>query len=311
MDYDQLSLSEQFTRTINSVFKERGTLWLQNLPVLLAECAERWELTILPPFSNLSYNYVTPVVRSDGSDAVLKVGVPHKELWSEMEALRVFGGRGSVRLLEADSERGAMLLERLKPGTPLTMFADETQDAYATSIAASVMRKLRHSAPAQHDFPSVADWAGGMKRMRAHFDGGTGPFPAALVEEAENLFTELLASSAPPVLLHGDLHHDNILETENGLWLAIDPKGLIGEPAYEVGALLRNLWPTRHALHNPQQMLERRVHQFAEELEMDRARVRGWGVAQAVLSAWWSVEDGDNGWQETMTVAQWIADVRA
>ncbi len=216
MDSERLELTEQFTHTIEGVFKERGTLWLLNLPALLADCAKHWTLTILPPFPNLSFNYVAPVMCSDGSKAVLKVGVPHKELWSEMEALRVFGGRGSVRLLETDGDRGAMLLERLKPGTPLTTLADEVHDAQATSIAADVMRKLWHPVPPQHNFPSVADWAQGMKRMRTHFDGGVGPFPVALVEEAETLFLELLASSASPVLLHGDLHHDNILETENG-----------------------------------------------------------------------------------------------
>ena len=311
MDQERLELPESFTRIIEGVFKEQGTLWLQHLPALLADCAERWSLTVLPPFPNLSFNYVTPVVLADGSDAVLKVGVPHKELWSEMEALRVFGGRGSVRLLEADRDRGAMLLRRVKPGTPLTTLADEVHDTQATSIAANVMRKLWQPIPTEHNFPSVVDWARGLARMRAHFDGGVGPFPAALVEEAETLFAELLASSAPPSLLHGDLHHDNILETENGNWLAIDPKGLIGEFAYEVGAILRNLWPARHTIYNPQRLLERRVYQFAEELELERARVRGWGVAQAVLSAWWSIEDGDNGWQETVAVAQWIAELKA
>ena len=313
MTREALNLPLPFTRTIEGVFGERGSAWLAMLPALLNECAGRWALTILPPFPNLSYNYVAPIRRADGADAVLKIGVPHKELWSEMEALRVYDGRGSVRLLEADSGLGAMLLERLWPGTPLTILANEAQDAQATSIAAGVMRRLWRPAPSAHDFPTVQDWAQGMARLRQHFGGGTGPIPTKLVEEAETLFAELLASSTPPVLLHGDLHHDNILksesETANGMWVAIDPKGLVGEPAYEVGALLRNLWPNRHTIHSPQLMLERRVHQLAEELELERARVRGWGVAQAVLSAWWGVEDGEDGWHETITVAQWLADI--
>ena len=305
-----MKLPEPFTHTIEGVFKERGREWLQNLPALLEEFARRWNVTVLPPFPNLSFNYVAPVICAGGMVAVLKLGVPHKELWSEMEALRVFNGRGSVRLLDADSEVGVMLLERLLPGTPLTTLADEANDATATAIAASVMRQLWKPVPAQHNFPSVEDWAQGMKRLRTHFYGGVGPFPAALVEEAESLFTELLASAASPLLLHGDLHHDNILESANDSWLAIDPKGVVGEPAYEVGALLRNLWPSRHTITNPQQLLDRRVRQLAEELDLDKARIRGWGVAQAVLSAWWTIEDGGDDWQDAITVAQWISKMR-
>ena len=111
------------------------------------------------------------------------------------------------------------------------------------------------------------------------------------IEEAETLFAELSASMAAPVLLHGDLHHDNILAAQRHPWLAIDPKGLIGEQAYETGALLRN--PLQQLLQVPQpsRILSRRIDQLAEELALDRMRIRGWGLAQAVLSAWWSVED--------------------
>src|SRR5438128_12681264 len=96
----------------------------------------------------------------------------------------------------------------------------------------------------------------------------------ALLEEAETLYAELSASMAEPVLLHGDLHHDNILSATRQPWLAIDPKGLIGEPAYEVGAWLRN--PLPQLLHMPQpgRILARRVDQFAEELGLERTRVR-------------------------------------
>ena len=96
---------------------------------------------------------------------------------------------------------------------------------------------------------------------------------------------------ADPVLLHGDLHHENILEAERESWLAIDPKGLVGEAAYETGALLRNQLSVVFEDSQPGRVMARRVDQLAEELGLDRTRVRGWGLAQAVLSAWWDVED--------------------
>jgi streptomycin 6-kinase len=284
-------------------------LW-ERLPTLLADCASRWALTVLPPFPNLSFNYVAPVLRADGTEAVLKLGLPHKELLMEIEALRVYDGRGSVRLLEADPEQGALLLERLRPGVTLTTLADEAHDAQATSLAADVMRGLWRPVPVQHEFPHVSDWAKGLQRLRAHFEGGVGPFSRALVEQAETLFVELLASSAEPVVLHGDLHHDNILASRRSEWLAIDPKGLVGEPAYEVGTMLRNLWPDRHTIVDPTRLLERRAYQLAEELEIERARVRGWAVAQAVLSAWWCVEDDSDCWEGTLAIAELLAAIK-
>jgi streptomycin 6-kinase len=143
--------------------------------------------------------------------------------------------------------------------------------------------------------------------MRERFGGGTGPFPPKLVDEAETLFAELLDSSAAPVLLHGDLHHSNVLAAAREPWLAIDPKGLVGEPAYEVGALLRNPLPQLFNWPEPVRVSERRVAQLAEELGFERARVRGWGVAQAVLAGWWSFEDTGSGEEFGVAAAEILA----
>jgi len=149
------------------------------------------------------------------------------------------------------------------------------------------------------------EWGGGLTKLRPHFGGGTGPLPVRLVEAAETLFAELLATEEP-VLLHGDLHHDNILLSERGGWLAIDPKGIIGEPAYEVGSMLRNLWQDRHTITDPVRLLKRRVYQLSEELEIDRGRIRGWAVAQAVQDAWWCIEDKQD-WTDAVHTAEQLA----
>jgi len=259
---------------------------------------------VAPPFPSLSYNYVAPAVRADGTEVVLKLGVPNPELVTEIEALRLFDGRGIVRLLEADTERGSLLLERLRPGTPLSRLADDEQ---ATAIAAGVMGQLWRPAPAGHPFPTVQRWAAGLERLRARFGGGTGPLPIALVERAEALFAELIGSMADPVLLHGDLHHENILAAGRQPWLALDPKGVVGEPAYETGALLRNPMPEILRRPGVGRILARRVDQLAGLLGFDRERVVGWAFAQAVLSAWWSLEDHGHGWEEAMACAELFA----
>ena len=276
------------------LYGERGAAWLRDLPALIWACEQRWSLAVQTPFK-LSYNYVAPARRADGVEVVLKLGVPNPELLTEIESLRLYDGRGICQLLDADPERGILLLDRLVPGTMLAALDDEQ----ATSIAAGVMRQLWRPVPADHPFPTVAKWAEGMKRLRAEFGGGTGPFDAALVERAEGLFADLLASMGEPVLLHGDLHHENILAAERDSWLALDPKGVVGEREYEVGALLRN--PDIDRLTVP--ILARRVDQLAGELGFDRQRVIGWGLAQAVLSAWWVYEDHGYDWEGAMRVA--------
>jgi streptomycin 6-kinase len=298
-----LNLPDSFIRTIQLTFKEAGAAWLDNLPALIAACESRWSIRVLPPFPNLSYNFVAPAVRADGSDVVLKLGVPNPELLTEIAAMRLYDGHGIARLLEADPPRGIQLFERLLPGTPLTSIADDDE---ATRIAALVMRDLWTPLPADHTFPSVADWIAGLDKLRPHFDGGTGPFPAPLLDQAERLFAELLASSDTPMLLHGDLHHDNILMAQRSAWLAIDPKGITGEPAYEVGALMRNPIGVEH-WPDLRRVLSRRFDILHEMLGFDRQRMIAWSFAQAVLSAWWFIEDGYDEWEFEMILAEHFA----
>lgn len=277
-----------------------GIEWLERLPGLIADARGRWSLTLGEAFAYPSLSLVAPAARADGSAAVLKIGFLADELACEIEALRLYGGRGCVHLYDAVPADGALLLERLLPGTSLEHVAD---DAAATSIAAGAMLAMWRPAPTEHRFPTVTDWLGGLRRLREHFAGGTGPLPAGLVERAEGLGADLLASQAEPVLLHGDLQHYNILRAEREPWLAIDPKGVVGEPAYEVGAFLRN---RLRGAGDPARLLARRVDQLAEELGIGRARVAGWAFVQAVLSAWWSIEDGGD-WSEAIECADLLA----
>jgi streptomycin 6-kinase len=298
-----VKIPDNLSQSVIELHRSTGVEWLAQLPSLLDELALRWSLTISPAFVPLSYNYVAPAVSSDGRALVLKVGVPNPELITEIEALRVFQGRGSVELIDADPEKGALLLERLVPGENLISLDDEK----ATSIAVRVMRKLWKEVPADHSFPTIEKWGEGFKRLRREFDGGCGPFPGRLVERAEATFTELLASPHKPVLLHGDLHHGNILSAEREAWLALDPKGVVGEAAYEVGAFLRNPMPQLLDVPHLDRLLARRIDQLAEELGFDRERLLQWAIAQAVLSAWWSYEDHGHGWEPAITCARHLA----
>lgn len=300
------SVPEDFARTQVSLRGEAGAAWLDRLPALTDELARRWSLKVGNPFPNLSYNWVVVVLREDGTQAVLKLSPPEdKGFKTEAAALAAFGGRGICRLLELDLAGGAMLLERLQPGTPLTTNRDDEE---ATAVAAGVMKKLWRPAQPDHAFPTVSDWSRGFDRLRRRFDGGTGPMPEKLVGEAETLFAELLASGGDPLLLHGDLHQENIISAEREPWLAIDPKGVVGEAAYDTAALLHNPAGTLDG-PDPKGLLERRLDVLSGELGLDRARIRAWGLAQAVLAAYWSLEDGGRVWDEALVFAGLLAEI--
>jgi streptomycin 6-kinase len=281
---------DSFRKTTLELFPDTGAHWLEQLPGLIHELEQRWNFQAGDPFK-LSYNYAASAILKDGSEAVFKAGHPHPELTSEMAALEHFQGRGIVRLYEHDAVRGVMLLERLRPGIPLANLNDDEQ---ATRITAEVMRELWIPAPADLGgrLCTAVEWARGLGRLRKTFGGNTGPFPSRLVDQAEYLFAGLLSSPGPQMLLHGDLHHWNILSATRSPWLALDPKGLVGEAEYEVGALTRNRWPEHANKADLQRQAGRRLAIFAELLGFDRQRMLNWCMAQALLSAWWSYEDG-------------------
>ena len=287
-----------FKQNVGGAFPQ-GEVWLQSLPQLLREFEGRWNITLGHPFE-LSFNYVAPAIDATGNSFVLKAGVPSPNLISEIEALRLYDSDGAVRLLDFDTEKGVLLMERLMPGSSLEAFSDGTSDEDATRIAARTMRRLWRPLPAGHSFATVEQWASGLKRLRQRFAGETGPFPKRLVEMAERRFDELLSSSSLPVLLHGDLHHLNILKSQND-WKAIDPKGVAGEPSYEICALMLN--PTsRHS--NDRRIQRRRLEVLKEESGLDSHRMLGYAIAQSVLSAWWSFEDSASGWESAIACAQ-------
>ena len=292
-------VQESFARTIREVHGRVGERWLTELPRILDECCARWGLRLDSPFPDLSYNYVAPAVRADGSEAVLKVGVPWHELLSEMRALRAFAGRGVVRLLDSDEERGALLLERLRPGEALAGPPDLT-----LPIAAEMMRGLWVPVPAEHSFRSVGDWIASMQEMapRSLTAPAGAAFPCEWIERAVGLAAELEETAETPVLLHGDLHGGNIL-SHAGDWRVIDAWGIVGERAWEPGPFLLNAVSAAQSGPERKAVLLPLVEEFAAGLSLDAERIRRCSVVRAVISALWMLEDHGSGWENALLTA--------
>jgi streptomycin 6-kinase len=213
---------------------------------------------------------------------VLKVIKRPGEEWLSGPVLEAFGSRGVVGVL--DHSQGALLLERLVPGTPL--LGDAIGDDRATAVIADVIVRMSPDLPPA-TAPTVESWSETFQRYQPR-DSRT--IPASLVDAAHRTYSELCASQRSTRLLHGDLHHHNVLFDGRRGWIAIDPKGVVGELAYEVGAALRNP-AERPELFAAPATVQRRAGYFARTLQLDMRRVLGWAFAQAVLSALWELED--------------------
>jgi streptomycin 6-kinase len=287
-------------RKILELHGEYGAQWLAQLPALIDECAGRWSLEVLPPFPVESYSYVAPAVRANGEPVVLKVGVPGRELTCQIEALQYWNGSGICRLLEADARRGFLLMERVLPGQSLKTIPDDEQ---VTRVAIEVMQRLWKPAPERHTFPSVSEWTGDLQKLRARFKGGTGPFPAALVERAERQFAELMDGGSPCMLIHGDMNWGNILRGQREPWLVIDPKGVVGDPLYDAATFLNDP-PENLTRPELKRLLAQRVAQIAETLGVERGRVKGWAQAHCILAGYWTYEDQNGqGWEGAFEMA--------
>ena len=294
-------LPERVVRFALEARGQDGADWLARLPVILDACTRRWSLAVDGPFGGLSINFVLQVRRVDGSAAVLKICYPDREFYTEVEALRLFDGRGAARLLAHDLKRGALLIERLSPGVSLESIDD---DELATTLAVSVMRRLWRPAPEGHPFPTVESWLENMRRRAPGILPRDPGFPAAWIDRVLAMAAELLGSAAPPTLLHGDLHHGNILAAAREPWLAIDPKGVVGPPVWETGPLLINRLPPAAEAGALRRVLARRTEQLAAELAVDRHELLAWGVVRAVLSGYWSLEDEGYGWKPAIAEAE-------
>ena len=282
-------MNQTFVERITALYGESGKKWLEDLPEIIKSFEKKWKIKVIKPFP-LSYNYVALAEKTDGMPVVLKIGFPKdKDLIAEIEVLKIYHGEGMVKLLDLDEEMGAFLEDRVYPGKTLASIANEGK---ATRIAVRVIKGITKEVPKGSIFPTVDDWWENAQRKHLALFGGAGPIPKDLFDKAQRIFAEYGHTQNKQFLLHGDLHHFNILSSGDDAWLAIDPQGVIGELAYETGAYLRNPQPTLLKTPNVKSILRDRILIFAEELILEKERIYNWSIAQAVLSAMWDMENG-------------------
>ena len=281
------TLPHKFVENTIALCGATGEKWLDELPDIVAELEKIWKIKVEGHFRNLSYNYVANAALPDGIAAVLKIGLPltDVEIYGEAAYLRVANGEGAARLLDFDHERQAVLLERVVPGSNLKSVCKKDQSE-AVIIVIRMLKRILKPPPADaNNFIKLDDWFDGLKRAP-----GT-KFPQDYANKALTYYEELLSDTKNIFLLHGDLHHDNILSATREPFLAIDPKGIIGHLGYDIGVFLNNHhdwleWNTRLS-----GKLDNAIAEFAAAFDIEESVIRKWAFCQMVLSWWWMFDE--------------------
>lgn len=224
-----------------------------------------------------------PVRLPDGSPAMLKVGTTPEER-NGYVLLRWLNGDGAVKLLAQAGD--AALMERALPVRSLKAIAAYEDDVAATAILCHAIERLHspRSAPAPNLLP-LSEWFGDLLQPATTLP--------PLLEHCRSLALALLANPIAPQPLHGDVHHDNVLDGGSRGWLAIDPKGLYGEAAFDYTALFRNpdLCDTTIHLATQDAVFDRRLRQVSDANQIPAQRLLRWIAASAGLSATWFMND--------------------
>lgn len=254
---------------------------MQRLPTVVPEIAQRWSLSLGPPYQPGGMaSWVAPARTSAGESVVLKVGFPHYEALHEAEGLIAWNGRGAVQLIDSaiTEDYWALLLEMCEPATPLSeSLPPQAQDR----VVAALLTDLWIEPVARHPFRPLARlcdaWADGFERRYA---AASGPrLDTGIARAGAALFRELAAPPASPVLLCTDLHAGNVLAAQREPWLVIDPKPYIGDRTFDA---------LQHMLNSPDRLISDAagfIAVIADLLDLDPNRLRQWLFARCVIES--------------------------
>jgi streptomycin 6-kinase len=261
--------------------------WFDRLPGLAAALLDEWSLSTDGESMNGFGSLVLPVRTETGTPAVLKLAFDgDDEGIHEALALQHWAGRGTVKLLRADPNRRALLLERLSTTDLRTL-----SDIAACEIVAGLYPRLHIAAlPQLQTVTSYVDtWLASVAR-RPH----DAPLPRRLVEQALSLGRDLVADAASVgVIIHGDLHYENVLAGDREKWLVIDPKAMSGDPHYEPAPMLWNRWDELLASGDVRAGVRRRLHILVDVAGLDEQRARDWVIVRSIINANWAIEDAE------------------
>lgn len=276
----EFELPRRLVRSVEEYADEapRRRAWLASLPGVVDDLARHWGLSLGRPFQpGGEVAWVAPATGPHGERLVLKAGWRHVEALHEADGLRVWDGRGAVRLVDAldQAETSALLLEACEPGTPLAgARPPHEQDA----VVAGLLHQLWVDPPSPSTFRPLSSmchmWAAEFERRLDA--GAAASLDPGLRRTGVELFRTLPDSAGASVLLCTDLHPGNVLAARRAPWLMVDPKPYLGDPTFDALQHMLN-FPERLRA-DPTGLCDR----MAALLDLDPHRLRLWAFARCV-----------------------------
>lgn len=276
-------LNPTFVSNIHDLYGEGGKIWLTDISSIINNLSTVWDFEFLKPMTDLSYNFVGLVkINATNKTAILKLSPTGGNLVSEMRWLNCIE-KGAPEIYAFDEKLNAYLMEHLEPGHSLKRLVKAGKDDEATRIICQTIRLIQSQHCKIDSFRHLSEFTKSLLLLEGKFD-------AKLLSKAQSLFLDLTKDRSNDVVLHGDLHHDNILSCQSG-WKAIDPHGYVGDPAAEVGAMIRNADDCFPKSHSIPKIVERRLQILFDELPFEAEKIKSWAFCITILSGAWSVED--------------------
>lgn len=304
-----LSLPPGFADRVARLWPDEGRRWLDDLPGRVAGLAARWRLEDVAVFGDLSVAFVAFARLPSGREVVLKVGVPHRELFGGFEAQRRFEGTRGCRVVDVAPEEAAILLERVRPGTPLS---EEPDARVRVAAAAEMVRDLPVPVRPGDEalFPTFADLLAASLASAERLPAEARPEGIdAVLESARRVFAGLQDERRPLRLLHGDLRHENVLRAEDGGWRCIDPHGWLGVAVLDAGRFFQHEM-YRCPATEQREALRGMVADVARLLGEDRRAVAASAYLNSVRTACWALgrPDRPEVLRENLERMDWIED---
>lgn len=277
-------------QNIANLYGSKGTDWIANLPAIVKALATHWGLSEIIPVSNMTFNYVAKAILSTGDPVVLKISYDRQSIINEKHALIHLGLQGTIKPIDYHSKHNALLLQQAIPGITLESLYRDNPD-YVMDCYIETMGKIHHQLLLKEsNSPHIADWLKALDKPSLY------QIPPVLLNKAIELRNKMLSSPKPLIFLHGDLHHDNILKHGNE-WLAIDPKGVVGEAEFEIAAFDFMYINELAVTVGVKNLFAQRIELLAQKSGLDGQRIKDWVFVRLILMAAWLIEDnGDPEW---------------
>lgn len=280
-----MEIPQKFVEKSGRDFGRAGLQWVNDLPGYISFCKEKWHLAQIQPVKNASINFICYAQSRTYGEVVFKLQAPHSERKTELAALQLFAGHKVCNLLDFNEEMAALLLERILPGINLRSIRDKREQL---EIGAELVSQLPVQVDKKHGFPTYQSWIrNALENILPKFE--IDQRLIKLTKTAEDICGEICPPISRNWLLHGDLHHDNILQSHQEGWKVIDPHGVVGPPFMESARFIQN--------HNQGENgdlyfddLDATVTYFARKLAQPRLLISSALFILHTLSTCWDVE---------------------